>query len=66
MIDKVVLNGAVEDHDPDVLVGFQGVDEFLKLADHYRAHDVDRRVIDGDSPIGRRPLVKADLFGVGR
>ena len=63
MIQEVVVHRAVEDHDPDLLVGFESVDDFLELPDHFRAHDVDRRVIERDAPIGGRPLGDANLLG---
>jgi hypothetical protein len=37
-----------------MLVGLESVDDFLELPDHFRAHDVDRRVVDRDTPIGNR------------
>jgi hypothetical protein len=52
VIQEIALDGAVEDHDPDMLVGLESVDDFLELPDHLRAHDVDRRVVDRDTPIG--------------
>src|SRR5690349_10298742 len=46
-----------------MLVGLQSVDDFLKLPDHFRAHHVDRRVVDRDAPIGGRPPDHANLWG---
>jgi hypothetical protein len=40
VIQKVVLDRAVEDHHPDLLVGLQSVHDLLKLLDHFRAHHV--------------------------
>ena len=37
----------------------------LELLDHFRAHDVDRRVVDRDTPIGGRPAGQANLCGFG-
>src|SRR3979411_2878565 len=53
-IQEVVVDRAVEAHDPDILVGLQSVDDFLKLPDHFRSHNVDRWVVDCDTPIGGR------------
>ena len=64
VIQEVVVDRAVEDHDPDLLVGLESVHDFLKLLDHFRAHHVDRRVVDRDAPIGGRPPGHADLFGL--
>ena len=63
VIQEVVVDRAVEDHDPDLLVGLESVDDFLELLDHFRAHDVDRRVVDRDTPIGGRPPGQANLCG---
>ena len=41
VIQEVVVDRAVEDHDPDLLVGLESVDDFLELTDHLRAHDVE-------------------------
>ena len=35
----------------DVLVALESVDDLLELTNHFRAHDVDRRVVNGDAPI---------------
>jgi len=61
MIQEVVVDRAVEDHDPDLLVGLKNVDDFLELLDHFRPHDVDGRVVDRDTPIGGRPSGQANL-----
>ena len=61
VIQKVVVDRAVEDYDPELLVGLKSVDDFLELLDHFRPHDVDRRVVDGDAPIGGRPSGQANL-----
>src|SRR5580658_6304216 len=44
-----------------MLIGLESVDDLLELLDHFRAHDVDRRVVDRDTPIGGRPLGHANL-----
>ena len=54
VIQEVVVDRAVEDHDPDLLIGLESADVCLELLDHFRAHDVDRRIVDRDSPIGGR------------
>ena len=53
VIQEVVVDRAVEDHDPDMLVGLECVDDFLELPDHFRSHNVDRRVVECDTPVGR-------------
>src|SRR5580700_9688576 len=63
VIQEVVVDRAVEDHDPDLLVGLEGADQCLELPDHFRAHHVDRRVVDRDTPIGGRPPGHANLCG---
>jgi hypothetical protein len=62
VIQEVVVDRAVEDHDPDLLISLQSSHDFLELLEHYRAHDVDRRVIDCDPPIGWRPSCQANLY----
>ena len=52
MIQEVIIDRAVENHHPDLLIGLESVDDFLELLDHYRAHHVDRRVVDRDAPVG--------------
>jgi hypothetical protein len=47
-----------------VLVGLGSVDDFLELQDHFRAHYVDRRVVDRDTPTGGRPSGEANLCGL--
>jgi hypothetical protein len=66
VIQEVVVHRAVEDHDCDLLVGFESVDDFLELPDHFWAHDVERRVIERDAPIGGRPSRDANLSGLGQ
>ena len=61
MIQEVFVDHAVEDHNPDLLISLQSSHDFLELLDHNRAHDVDRRVIDCDPPIGWRPSCQANL-----
>src|ERR1700679_3187384 len=62
MIQEVVVNGAVEDDDSYVIVGLESVNDFVELPDHFRAHDVDRRVVDRDTPIRGRPPGQTNLF----
>jgi hypothetical protein len=52
VIQEGVVDRAVEDHDPHLLVGLESVDDFLELPDHFRAHDVDRRIVDRDALTG--------------
>src|SRR6202030_4621664 len=40
VIQEVVVDRAVEDHDPDLLVGLKSVDDLVELLDHFRTHDV--------------------------
>ena len=36
VIQKVVVDRAVEDHDLNMLIGLESVDDFLELLDHFR------------------------------
>src|ERR1700722_5266315 len=47
-----------------MFVSLQSADDFLELSDHFRAHDVDRRVVDRYAPIGGGPPGKANLCGL--
>ena len=59
-----VINALEADEQVRVVVFDSSVDDyFLELADHLRSHDVDRRVVDGDTPIGGRPPGQAELCG---
>jgi hypothetical protein len=60
VIQEVVVDRAAEDHDPDI-VRLDTVDNFLELPDHFRAHNVDRRVVDRDTPIVGQPPSEANL-----
>jgi phospholipid N-methyltransferase len=51
VIQEVVVNRAVEYHDPHVLISLESVDNFLELLDHFRPHHVERRIVDRDAPI---------------
>jgi len=42
--------GAVEYHDVDGVVGFQLGEQAFEVAHHVGSDDVDRRVVEGDSP----------------
>src|SRR5580704_4800803 len=63
MIQKVIVNRAVEDYHPDMFVRLESADDFLELPDHFRAHDIDGRVVERDTPIGGRPPCQANLCG---
>src|ERR1700723_3005673 len=60
----VVFDSAVENDHSDLPIGFQSVDECFELTDHLWAHDVDRRVVERDAPIGGRPPFDANLCGL--
>jgi hypothetical protein len=66
MIQEVVVDGAVEDDDSYVIVGLESVNYFVELPDHFRAHDVDRRVVDSGTPVGGRSSSQANSCGFGR
>jgi hypothetical protein len=61
MVQEEALDGAIEHHHPHIFVQLDLVDQFLKLADHRRPHDVERRIVEGDPPIGRAAADQADL-----
>jgi hypothetical protein len=53
VIEEDAVDGAVEHHDPKVLVGLDGADQRLELPDHFRAHDVEWRVVEAHPPVRR-------------
>ena len=66
MSQKEPFNGAVENHDFDVLVGFQRCDDFIELSNSFRAKDVEGRVIERHAPIRGRSSRQKNLFSRGR
>src|SRR5271155_654135 len=54
MIEKETVHGAFKNDDPDFLVVFNVGHDFLELQNKIRTHEVERRVVEDHSPIGRR------------
>ena len=57
------VDGAVEDHDLDVVVLLQRRDDLVELRDGLRAEDVERRMVERHPPVRRRPPGEKDLVG---
>jgi hypothetical protein len=55
------IDGAVEDHNLHMLVGFERGDVFLELRNHRPPKDIERLVVEGHSPELRRLLREAHL-----
>ena len=54
VIEEKSFNGTVEDQDLDLLVSLDGRDDLPELANELWAHDVQRRIVERDPPIGAR------------
>src|SRR5437773_2806396 len=68
VVQEVAFDGAVKDHDLDLLVVLDGRHDFPEFLDELRAHHVERRIVERNPPVGGRHSVKPDLccrrFGV--
>jgi hypothetical protein len=60
------LDCAVEHHDLHFIIGFERRDDLVQLRYRLRTKDVERRMIEGDAPIGRQALFEPDLTNIGR
>src|SRR6476620_6661611 len=54
MNEKEAFNGTVKHHHLDPPVSFEGREDLVHLRKHLRTEDVERRVVERDSPILRR------------
>src|SRR5580658_5902819 len=54
MNQKETFNSTVKNHHLDLRVSFDGRDDLAHLRKHLRTEDVERRMVNGDSPILRR------------
>src|SRR5580700_8240160 len=54
MNQKETFNRTVKDHHPNLLVSFDCRDDLVHLRKHLRTEDVERRMVNSDSPILRR------------
>jgi hypothetical protein len=45
VVQEIALDGAVEDHDPNITVDLKLVDHRLELPDRFRTYNVERRVM---------------------
>src|SRR5262249_54056029 len=62
--DEEALDRAVEHHDLDLIVGFDLRDNLIQWRNAFRAEDVEGRVVEDNSPIGRRASFETDAFRV--
>src|ERR1700694_2518005 len=56
MNQKETFNGTIKNHHLDLLVSFECRDDLVHLRKHLRTEDVERRVVERDSPILGRAL----------
>jgi hypothetical protein len=54
VIEKEASDRAVEDDDFELLVGLDRLHDLPEFANEWRTHDIERRIVEGDPPIGRR------------
>src|SRR5215831_1984110 len=64
MSQKETLNSAVKNHDFNVLVILECRDDLIQLRNGLRTENVERRVVECDSPIGWRTLSEPYLLGL--
>src|ERR1700730_4922825 len=61
MNQKETFNGTVKNHHLNLLVSFECRDDLVHLRKHLRTEDVERRVVERDSPVFGRALGHSDL-----
>ena len=61
VVQEEPFDGAVEDHDLDLLVGLEGRHDLPKFQNEFRTHQIQRRIVERDPPIGGRRPGKPDL-----
>ena len=61
VVQKEPLDGAVEDEDPDLFVGFDRRHDLAKFKNELRPHHVQRWIVECDPPIGGRHPGQFDL-----
>ena len=64
MVQKEPCNCTVEDYDFDSFVGLNRKNHFSELQNEFRTHEVQRRIVKCNSPIGWRNSIQANLGGI--
>ena len=66
MSQEKPFDRAIKDNDFDMLVSFQGRDDFVQMRNCIRAKDIERRMIDRRAPVGGGSSRQNNLFDRGR
>ena len=61
MRQEEALDGAVEDDDLYLLVGFERGDDLIQLRNVFRTKDIQRRMIKCHAPVRWRPSLETNL-----
>src|SRR6266446_5015231 len=64
--EEEAFDGAIEDNDLYMLVGFEGRDDLIELRDRFGSENIERWMIERNSPISRQAPLESNLFGCGR
>src|SRR5882672_8393260 len=64
--EEEAFDGAIEDNDLHMLVGFEARDDLIELRDRFGSENIERWMIERNSPISRQAPLESDLFGCGR
>src|SRR6266851_7447111 len=64
--EEEAFNGAIEDNDLHMLVGFEGRDDLIELRNRFGSENIERWMIERNSPISRQAPFESNLFGCGR
>jgi hypothetical protein len=64
--EEEAFDGAIEDNDLHMLIGFERHDDLVELRDRFGSENIERWMIERNSPIRRQAPLKSDLSGRGR
>src|SRR5262249_50246438 len=61
MVQKETFNSTVKNHNFDLLVIFQSGHDFLHFQNCFRTEDIERWIVEGDTPVCCRAACKMDM-----
>jgi len=64
--EEEAFDGAIEDNDLHMLIGFERHDDLVELRDRFGSENIERRMIERNSPIRWQAPFEPDLLGRGR
>src|SRR5258707_11753529 len=64
--EEETFDGAIEDNDLHMLIGFERHDDLVELRDRFGSENIERWMIERNSPIRWRAPFEPDLLGRGR